>query len=244
MYENHSAIVMGYCKNRFFQSEDKDSKKLLVMLPAVNNSNNFPYFPRISWGPELSKKYHVLYVSDPYQHHPCYSSVGGSWFISPDGVPSLVALADKINSLKTHHGLDDVLFYGSSMGGYAAIVLSSYFKGSKAVAECPQLYLNKHPGSRFVTEKILKRDITLSEIEPLYYIKKDHACNLKIICSIFDHHYSQHVLPFVEELKSFDNTLNMKLQVSLYMNIDYKKGHVALNKADAFKVIESMYSEI
>lgn len=241
MHESYSPIVTDYCKNRFFQSEDKGSKKLLVMLPAVNNSNNFPYFPRISWGPELSKKYHVLYISDPYQHLPCYSSVGGSWFISPDGVPSLAALAEKINSLKAHLGLDDVLFYGSSMGGYAAVVLSSYFKDSKAVAECPQLYLNKHPGSRYVSEKILKRDFTLSEIEPLHYIKKDRACNLKIICSIFDHHYSQHVLPFLEELKSFDNTLNMKIQVSLFMNKDYKKGHVALQKIHAFKVIADMF---
>lgn len=145
--------IAEYCENEFHRSEC--SKTLLVFLPSVNGRGVYPYYPRHSWASILVKWFNILYISDPYQPLPQYKESGGSWFISPDGEMTLPVLAKKIENFADAIDANNIVFYGSSMGGYAAIVLGSMVKGGKVVAECPQLYLEKHPGSRFVCETLL-----------------------------------------------------------------------------------------
>lgn len=228
--------ITEYCENLFFESDNSD--KLLVFLPSVNGGKNYPYYPRKSWSSDFSDKYNVLFISDPYQNLLLYLESMGSWFISPDGESTIEILAEKIVELKDKLSLRDVLFYGSSMGGYAAIILSSLIAGSKAISECPQLYLSKHPGSRYVCNNILKKTIDVNLIEPLHFLREGKSKHIRLVCSIFDnHHYLSHILPFVEDIKGISN---INISIELYANDLYKNGHVALNKIDAFKLIEEV----
>lgn len=229
------SFISDYCENLFY--ENKNSNELLVFLPSVNGKGNYPYYPRISWAHDLAKKYNVLYLSDPYQNNPLYKVPMGSWFISPDGRSTISEVAEKINILVDRLAIEKVLFYGSSMGGYAALMISSLVKNSKAIAECPQLYLSKHPGSRFVCENILARSVEHETIEPLYQLKNGQQSSVRIICSVFDAHYKQHVVPFLDAIKNQE--LNIDLSVLLYSCSAYKKGHVALMKEDSFVEIET-----
>lgn len=228
-----------YCDNLFFSSPGSDV--LLVFLPSVNGKDVYPYYPRKSWAGDLVKKYHVLYVSDPYQPLPQYKEPMGSWFISPNGELSLDILAKKIIKLKEQIGVKEVIFYGSSMGGYAAIILASLVIGAKAVSECPQLYLKKHPGSRFVLENILCNSVSISDIEPLAFVGKNSPKHIRLICSVFDRHYAEHILPFIDDVKaSCEEEVSFNITLQAYVSSDYKKGHVAMSKGDALRVINEV----
>ena len=65
-------LISDYCENLFY--ENKDSKKLLVFLPSVNGRGDYPYYPRISWGRELAKKYNI------YKHFICNDNIDGNVF--------------------------------------------------------------------------------------------------------------------------------------------------------------------
>lgn len=231
-------VISDYCQNYFIRSPK--SNTLLVFLPAVNGKDVYPYYPRKSWGQELSENYHILYISDPYQPLSEYEESMGSWFISPSGEATIELLAEKIKLFIKDISVENVIFYGSSMGGYAAMILSSLIENSKAVAECPQTYLKKHPGSRFVCENILQSDIPISSIEPLNFLKTGKQKSIHIICSVFDRHYEQHIIPFLEDIKNNIGQPSFELVFTSYMNPEYKKGHVALQKNEAFKIINSM----
>jgi hypothetical protein len=233
-------LISEYCQNDFFGSLNSD--KLLVFLPSVNGKKVYPNYPRRSWANELSKKYNVLYLSDPYQPLPQYEEPMGSWFISPDGFLTLEVLAKKISLLAKEIETDDVVFYGSSMGGYAAIILASLLDGSKAIAECPQLYLKKHPGSRFICENVLNNEICIDSVEPLAFLKNGKSKHIRLVCSVLDRHYTQHVLPFIKELESMSEDVDISFMLQAYIYSSYKKGHVAMNREDARKVIDEVFS--
>lgn len=233
-------IVSKYCENIFFRSPE--SEVLLVFLPSVNGKDVYPYFPRKSWAEELVKKYNVLYISDPYQPLSQYKVPMGSWFISPDGKLTLGVLAEKIFEVKEQIGAKEVIFYGSSMGGYAAIILASLIGEAKAVAECPQLYLLNHPGSRYVCDNILCQDVEVGNVEPLCFVGRSSPKHIRLVCSIFDRHYAQHVLPFIKDIEVMSESLFCDVTLQAYMSQDYKKGHVAMNKQDALRVISEVVS--
>ena len=228
--------LSNYCDNLFYRCDN--SNKLIIFLPSVNGKGIYPYFPRVSWGEELSERYNILYISDPYQEIEIYGESMGSWFVSPEGESTLPLLAKIIEKIICDFGMDDVVFYGSSMGGYASIMLSSLVSGSKAIAECPQIYLKGHPGSRYVVNNILRKDFSPDLIEPINYLKMGVQKHIRIICSAFDHHYSQHISPFIDEIKDADICANMSF--SIFFDEKYTKGHVALKKEDAYKVIDQV----
>ena len=231
-------LVSKYCENLFFRSPGSDV--LLVFLPSVNGKSVYPYFPRKSWADALAKKYNVLYISDPYQPLPQYKESMGSWFISPDGKLTLEVLAKALVEVKKNIGAREIVLYGSSMGGYAALILASLIDGSKAIAECPQIYLKNHPGSRYVCEKLLDPSISFESKEPLAYLQSGGEAHLRIICSMFDSHYSQHVLPFIKDIEEKFDELSCSVTLYAYMNAEYKRGHVAMSKKDACNVIDEV----
>lgn len=213
------------------------SRKAIFFLPSVRSKPIYPYYPRISWANELSPLYNVFYVADPYQNDAIYTASGGSWFISPDGKSCLKELSECIKRTCLKNNIDDILFYGSSMGGYASLCLSMMHNGSKAISECPQLYLEKHPGSRHVLNT---SGLSASTYAPLsFYDSSCKADSINLVCSIHDRHYDTHVIPFIKEC--MDKTIANNLNVKLFSSEDYPHGHVALNKPDAIDMIHASF---
>lgn len=216
------------------------SNKAIFFLPSVRSKPVYPYYPRISWANELNKNYNVFYIADPYQNEDVYTDSGGSWFISPNGESCLNQLSAFIKDLCHKYGLEEILFYGSSMGGYASICLSMMHDNSMAISECPQLYLDKHPGSRHVLNT---NKLSSSIYAPLSFHRQSCKANsIKIVCSIHDRHYQTHVLPFIEEVK--DKNIASSFNVILFSSEEYPSGHVALNKCDAIDMIYSCFNFI
>lgn len=233
---NCNNVLHDICESKLFRNTN--SRKLVVFLPPVNGKKIYPYYARISWASELVSKVNVLYVSDPYQQREEYKVPKGSWFISPEGESALPVIAERIVSFLKENSIDEVLFYGSSMGGYSAIILSSLVPNSYAVAECPQLFLKKHPGSRYVIEEIVSVDLDESLFEPFYFLKKGCPKYIEISCSIYDRHYRNHVLPFIRLLESTDEIISTKIDINFFSSTNYEKGHVARFREDAFPSIK------
>ncbi|VEE15387.1 hypothetical protein [Ectopseudomonas mendocina] len=221
----------------FFGCDGSDV--LVVFLPSVRNKDIYPYYPRISWGREFSKFWNVLYLADPYQNDPAYSKAGGSWYIDRSGRSCLAEVSSCVRELCAVRGFKKVLFYGSSMGGFAALLLALLTENSSAISECPQIFLQKHPASRVVVEDFVGEDVSL--YEPLHYLKNcTHRANVKIVCSLHDSHYRIHLLPFLDVLEK--ERCDIELDVLIYSRERYKKGHVALDKGDAFSLISDYFS--
>lgn len=215
----------------------KDSKQAIVFLPSANTKSIYPYFPRISRQSELAKVANIVYLTDPFQHLEPYKTPMASWYISPQGQSLIPEVVTELKAFLTHHGIEEVLFYGSSMGGYAAIIFSSLFPGSKAIAECPQIYMAKHPGSKYVSEHILSKDIAVNTIEPLHYLLTSEAAEVKIITSLYDSHYLAHIVPLCEQINALKEPLKPKIEFINYSEKVNKRGHIALSKENAIPLI-------
>jgi hypothetical protein len=75
---------------------------------------------------------------------------------------------------------------------------------------------------------------------PVEFVRTGKAKHLQVVCSIFDWHFAQHVVPFVENIKSFLRVGDTTFALSAYGSLNYREGHVALNKRDAISVIDDV----
>ena len=211
-------LFNAICPARFESVGDK--RKLVVFLPAVTNKAIFPYFPRISWRLDLVEDADVLYLADPYQQLPEYKESMGSWFISPEGKSLLPSIVEAFNSNEVQDKYENIVFYGSSMGGYASIMLGLQVGKSKSIAECPQINLDKHPGSAYVLSQMMPDNV--DELLPFKYIKNSKKFDITIVCSVFDlHHQRKHLIRFQDFLSNEERVLGSFKFVN-YLNPNYK----------------------
>ena len=94
-------------------------------------------YSRFSWFPEFPDD-QVLGFVDPamQQNH----RLNGAWFIHPDeDVISGIASIVRDESQEKDIPLENVIFYGSSLGGFGAMAAATLVPGSTAIAEVPQI---------------------------------------------------------------------------------------------------------
>lgn len=215
---------------------DNNSNSLLVFLPAANGIAIHPRYPRFKWAKDFSEFSNVLYLSDPYQGEVDFIESNGSWYINNKGEFILPHIASELSLWLKSKSITRVVFYGSSMGGYAAIVLSSLISSSVAIAECPQLFLNKHPGSKYVLDNFFGT-VYSGEIDAFEFVKNSKASKLVLACSIYDSHYEAHFLPFVNCYK--EKKLGLDVEFISFYDPIRGKGHVALQEKRSYDLIFS-----
>jgi hypothetical protein len=130
---------------------------LCIFLPSGRAPNAISTYPRLGWKKRLSGL-DILYLADPYQNVEEFKAIGGSWFISREGDSILPVFAEVLNRFIAKSGYRRTILYGSSMGGYAAIILGCWIDNSHAIAECPQIFLDKYPVSNGVITRFCTPD--------------------------------------------------------------------------------------
>lgn len=211
------------------------SDVLCIFMPSVRAKKIYPYYPRLSWRQKLSQ-IDTLYIANPFQELDEYQEAGGSWFIAPDGISVLPLIAESLKKYIEKIHYQKVIIYGSSMGGYAAIILGSLIDNSSVIAECPQMYLNKHPGSKNIIMQFCtpeKQKNIPCAISAL--LKDTNHSSFLILVNAFDPHANTHILPVMNLLISQPDSFTSKIYFSLYINDHYSRGHTALSYDDAFK---------
>ena len=107
---------------------------------------NRPYFERQSWFKDI--KHNVIYYNDPTVYD--YEEINGGWGIGTPDNWHLENIAEIIKKLSDNifdydamkiPKYGNLFFYGSSMGGFMSIVLSTLIENSTSIADSPQLNL-------------------------------------------------------------------------------------------------------
>ncbi len=234
----------------------KKGKKLLVALPgAINREKRVYNFQRYSWSKDVD--YSFMSVLDPTIHEKNELDIG--WFQGKHNnymLPKFINLLKKIfdkNGVKE----EDVLFFGSSAGGFTALQLSNFFPSSIVIAINPQIYINRYYKSKFnqlieysyngisnlEIENRFNNRISINidfskRIAPIYYYQNSED----------KHHLEHHLKRYLETLdKDIVDEVTMgdelcfhkKIHVIIYSDVDKK--HTPPNKEDTLKIIDSAF---
>ena len=121
--------------------EPRSPQSAVILMPAARTKaqtdRNRAYFPRWSWAEKWPQSL-VITLADPVLS--AFPRLDGGWFVHPDH-DVLHAIAVVIDELITDRGIPPqrTTFYGSSLGGYGAIGAATELRGSRAIAEVPQI---------------------------------------------------------------------------------------------------------
>lgn len=215
------------------------SDVLCVFLPSGRLPNSISVYPRLGWRKKLPDL-DLLYLADPFQEVEEFQSIGGSWFISPAGDSALPSIAKTLGEYITKNGYRKAIFYGSSMGAYGAIILGNLIPGSSVIAECPQLYLEKHANSR----KILDCFCTAEQRQDLpnavsALLDDASGSSFTIVANAFDHeHLDGHILPLLDLLRARPEPFKSQVNFVFYVNDVYPRNHSALQVDDVLYLIK------
>lgn len=204
---------------------------LIVFLPsAITNQKTVrPYFPRISWVEFLKGSFDCLYLADPFDDIQSYQAFGGSWFIDNTTKTSVIEqMAVAIREFSAAERYKKTILYGSSMGGYAALLLGGLLDNCTVFAECPQIYLEKYSKSKELIDFLgISPDHLPNVLD--FMTKKQTKYHLYI--NLHDnHHMQEHMLPLINDLQKLETTLDLK--INIYADVSYAKGHTALRIQD------------
>jgi pimeloyl-ACP methyl ester carboxylesterase len=145
-----------------------EPQRLLCLLPSAQPRSaapQVPFFPRWSWASGFDD-WDVVSLSDPMLH--AAPALHASWFVSAT-TDITKELGEFLKDFCLRRGIpvNRVTLYGSSMGGFGALMIASSLPGSRAVAEVPQLNLLEYPDPQALTdvERLALDGTTLKHIE-------------------------------------------------------------------------------
>ena len=134
-------VYLNGVKYEFLMNIKKNNNKLIVLgsgsVPRRSRERfkNKPYFNRWSWKYECS----FLCYNDPSRYLQEQSQ--GLWGIGVENDYYLENIKNIILKIAYKYNIlnKNILFFGSSMGGFMSLLLATMVKESKAIADIPQL---------------------------------------------------------------------------------------------------------
>lgn len=122
------------------------AERLVCFMPAAQTgtgTRRAKLFSRWSWQTVMPNQ-HVMALSDPALG--LDGAIRGAWFLHPER-DLLEEMAQMVRGQIADLGLenDQVLFYGSSLGGFGALGMASLLPGACAIAEIPQIDVAQWP---------------------------------------------------------------------------------------------------
>ena len=235
-----------------------DSDKLLVLGSGLINLKqkskflNRPLFNRVSWPFDQSTIFYndpTRYLSDDLRGGFGLGTID-NWYL--EEIADIIKLiANKLYAYKnTENSYNNVIFFGSSQGGYMSLQLATLIKNSIAIAEIPQINLFNMIYFNQTLKKIIFPNISdeelkekiLHRLDIVELIKKEkYIPNAYLIldCSCEGDFLIQYKLLFdrLNELPYVDNNNVNKIRV----RIDGKnKGHEQMDYLSLYRTIENI----
>ncbi|MBL4919356.1 hypothetical protein [Szabonella alba] len=122
-------------------------KKLFIFFSGAANRKAFtlPVFHRWSWHDQFPG--HALYISDPTLKRSSTLPLG--WYIGDQSSDLNSAMCDIFRAVARNVGIDhsNIVFYGSSGGGFASLRALSEIPSAKAIVINPQTRLSSFNGN-------------------------------------------------------------------------------------------------
>ena len=217
-------------------------RRLIVLMPsaqpAPRNPEDPPRFFRWSWADAWPHDMVIAFADPALQSS---LELSGAWFINPQH-DFIQIISELVKEKATEHRikLEDIVFYGSSLGGFGAISAAACLKGAKAVAEVPQIdFRDWIPGPKKLVEKhILGESLDsfydkfperINVMERIH--KSMHVPEILIITNPTEYCLDQQ-LKFAAESNALVNGATVKIILT-----DLAKGHAPLERKQVAHLI-------
>jgi Heparinase II/III-like protein/Heparinase II/III N-terminus len=232
----------------FYIRLKENSKNLFVFGNGAYNSDKMspPVFQRHSWVGEIEDS--VIIYNDPTLY---LGKINIGWgqgtaerFYLKDISEILEIIIKKLNI-----DSNQVVFYGSSAGGFMSLYLGGLIKGSHVLVNNPQIivsnYYQSHVHKMYECSYpgLLKEEIESNYLERLsiieFYKKIKYVPNILYLQNLAcKHDVQNHLTPFLDTLKSLEPSVEIsKVRFDFYYNEE--QGHNPLDKSTTLKYINS-----
>ena len=207
-------------------------------------SFNRPVFQRHSWHSEFNAS--VIYYSDPIFLQSNSAMCG--WCVGTPEEYYLDYIKKVIEKLSKNHKIknENMLFYGSSAGGFTSIQLGTYFRESVVLANNPQIDVRDYNEIHYNNLiEVCFKNMSREEFEKQFeyrlnvistFKKEKYIPNIYYILELYSNiDFEKHLTPFLSNLRALDffNKTN-SIQVMFYNETG---NHNPLNKKDTIKLI-------
>lgn len=242
---NWTAILINN-KNFYFE-QNKDSDKLAVIFSGVNSKDFMGY--------KLIKeiKCNKIFIREDKK----------SWYHSKiDGVSNNIdELIQYIKTYTDKFKSKDITFIGSSMGGYASLLIGIKLHVKRIIAFGPQIIINKNfPNNPKDDSYIKYKNLTslinqsnsnidiiigMNELADLYHIKDINNSHVKIFKLFAQPHNVMYYLQEIGILKEYisSNILGKEYNLNILNTYNYNLDNNYLKKAvDLFYIKKEYYS--
>lgn len=213
------------CRFECFGHFVEGSRRLICLMPsALPGGKEKPQavFHRWSWCAHLNEN--VISVNDPTFSIP---EIYCGWFLGRGDVDVIRLISERVGRIaaKLNVKIEDVVFYGSSMGGFGSMMMASLNKGALAIAEVPQLDIAEYPikAAKADVEKYCLSGVSLqrfSESKGHFvsvverFIKEGNIPNIKLITNSADIEYDA-ALEFMGKLSRIKGDFDYRGVVEL-----------------------------
>lgn len=229
----------------------KNSNKLLVLCPSVRPENQSiedkkrPFFNRWSWNFNES----TICLNDPTTY--INYNLDGGWGVGTSDNHYLINIKKIIEKIAENCVIknENIIFYGSSQGGFLSLYLAILIKDAIAISEIPQfdvsIYIKEHWDNikkfcfnnldeDYIREKYGDRFDIIELIKKTKYIPKAY---ILLDCSV-DYDFKNIYIPFFKRLNELPfNQMNNKLIIDVYGN---NIGHSPITYSELIKIIENV----
>ena len=226
--------------NHFFSYFKSNSTKLVVMLQGAIDRTKIPLpiFQRWSWSEDIEAS--VLILNDPTLFG---NNFRIGWWQGKEEQYAIPSAGEFIKLVinKLGYSLKDLLFFGSSGGGFSALMMAGHLKGSMAIVNNPQTNILEyreghvqpflHTKFRGMSKKeAFDRYPTRFSVSELFK-SMNYIPRIVYYQNVKDpFHFENHYLAFVQQLYESGIDPN-EFQSILYAD---DKGH---NPLDALKTV-------
>lgn len=189
-----------------------------------------PFFHRHSWAFDAS----TIWYNDPTRYLNLESK--GSWGVGTtedyflENIGNIVVKLIKRFNLKT----ENLVFYGSSMGGFTSLQLATMVHGSTALADIPQLEFQNHVSYKRVKpycfkglsdEEIWNRFKHRFDVVEMMK-KEDYIPKAVIVFNCSDRDINTQYIDFIKKINEFPNITHKKNKIKIVFN--YIDSHTQL----------------
>jgi len=224
-----------------YQKINDNGRHYIIFNGALNkNFKRYPTFHRHTWSPKLGSNTLNIYDAsvDPSEDYLL------GWYHGTQKRPLCNDIQAIVNLLKEQKNLHngDLVFYGSSGGGWAALRYASMFPGSLAVAVNPQTNILKYqyessilkflsksyPGmERKQVESALSSEL---KIDHRPFVRNTTELKSRFIIAqntVDEHHYQHHFLPFWQNFSTSPTGGWDSMEHNYAIIYDHPSGHSA-----------------
>lgn len=225
-----------------------------AMADDSTHDTRRPFFHRHSWTFDAS----TIWYNDPTRYLNLESK--GSWGVGTADDYFLENIGDiivkLINRLDLKH--ENLLFYGSSMGGFTSLQLATMVKGSTALADIPQLEFQNHVSYNRVKPYCfpgLSDDEIWDRFKHRFDVvemmkKEDYIPKAIIVFNCSNRDINTQYLDFIKKINEFPKISNKSNHIKIVFN--YIDAHAPLGNSESLilangvtsKNVLSYYDEI